>query len=418
MRFQLQARTGYPDFLDLPWTERLEDWTCDRLVEVPRGLHRHVVRTVEYGDRRFFLKALPPRLAEREWRFLKHLKAEGVPVVDVVGVVRDRHDPDGGELPSVLITAQLEYALPYRLLFARSQARRLREPMLDALAHLLVRIHLVGFMWGDCSLSNTLFRRDASRLSAYLVDTETGELHEGGLSDGQRMHDLDLATERIGGELMDLVAAGLVPDTVDVLELAADLRRRYEDLWDALTQEEELEHDEHYRIHERLRRINELGYDVEEVEVEAGHDGRYRLRLRSAVIEPGRNRRRLRELTGLDVQEHQARSLLHDIDSFGAWLRQHDGVDHTPETVARRWLEHSFHGVVSLVPDHLRGRRDEAQIFHEALRFWWSESGRLGRDLDLFDATRRFVDEVLAVAPDERSIAVETEAERTLLEES
>ena len=35
---------------------------------------------------------------------------------------------------------------------------------------LLVRLHLVGFYWGDVSLSNTLFRRDADAYAAYVVD--------------------------------------------------------------------------------------------------------------------------------------------------------------------------------------------------------------------------------------------------------
>ena len=68
---------------------------------------------------------------------------------------------------------------------------------------LLVRLHLAGFFWGDVSLSNTLFRRDAGAFAAYLVDAETGELHDR-LSDGQREHDLDIARVNIAGELMDL----------------------------------------------------------------------------------------------------------------------------------------------------------------------------------------------------------------------
>ena len=35
------------------------------------------------------------------------------------------------------------------------------DRLLDALVELLVRLHLAGFFWGDCSLSNTLFRLDA-----------------------------------------------------------------------------------------------------------------------------------------------------------------------------------------------------------------------------------------------------------------
>ncbi len=417
MRFQLQARTGHPDFLDLPWQEPLEDWDHERLVEVPTGLHRHVVRAVRYDDRTYFLKALPPRLADREWRFLRHLRQEDVPVVDVVGVVRERHAPDGAPLPSILVTAQLEYALPYRLLFVREDAERLRDPMLDALVDLLVRIHLVGFHWGDCSLSNTLFRRDAHRLAAYLVDTETGELHTSGLTDGQRKHDIDLAVERISGELYDLMAAEVLPTDVDVLELGDELRSRYTALWEELTRDEVFGEDERYRIHERLQRINELGYDVEEVEIAGDDADGYRLRLQTSVLEPGRHQRRLRDLTGLTVQENQARSLLNDVASFGAWLREAEGVPYSEEYVAHRWLEHSFGGVLDRVPEEVRGKRDPAQIFHEALRFWWACCDEADHEVDLFSATERYVEEVLRPAPEERTVAVTSEREAQLLSE-
>jgi hypothetical protein len=194
MALHLTARTGHPDFLDLPWDQPLADWEHDRLVEMPMGIHRHGVRTGAYGERLYHLKELPRRYAEREWRFLRHLKTEGVPVVDVVGVVTARQAPDGDPLDAALITEHLEYSVPYRLLFLREAASTLREPMLDALVHLLVRIHLNGFFWGDCSLSNTLFRRDAGRLSAYLVDSETGE-HYDELSRGQPETDVGLANE-------------------------------------------------------------------------------------------------------------------------------------------------------------------------------------------------------------------------------
>jgi len=383
---------------------------------VPTGIHRHVVRAVEYDGRRYFLKALPPRLADREWVFLRHLAAEGVPVVDVVGVVRDRSRADGEALQSVLITAHLEYALPYRLLFLRQGAGRLREPMLDALVDLLVRIHLVGFLWGDCSLSNTLFRRDAGRLAAYLVDTETGELHTQGLTDGQRDYDIELAVERCAGELLDLIASGVLSPDVDVVELGDELRRRYHALWIELTSEEVFPDDERYRIHDRLRRINELGFDVEELEIDGAHEGDgNRLRLRTKVVEPGRHRRQLRALTGLDVQEHQARSLLRDLHSFGLWLKDAEGVPYSEEYVAHRWVQQSFKGVLDLVPDDLRGRREPAQIFHEALEYWWRRCDEVGEDLDLFEVSRDFVTQVLAQEPDERTPVPVSEEEARVL---
>ncbi len=404
MRFQLTARTGHPDFLDLPWDVALRDWEHERLVEMPMGIHRHVVRTVQYDDRLYHLKELPRRLAEREWRFLRHLRSEAVPVVDVVGVVTWRTGADGDRLEAVLITEHLEFSVPYRLLFLRQEHRTLRDPILDALVHLLVRIHLNGFYWGDCSLSNTLFRRDAGRLSAYLVDTETGELHDE-LSRGQRQMDVDRAIENCAGELLDLQAAGILSSRVDPFELGEELRERYGGLWAELTSDEVFAEDERYRIHERLRRINELGYDVDELELIGDEPGLTRLKLKTSVVEPGRYRRILRELTGLDAQDNQARRLLNDIHNFGAWLQQEEGRALPEPVIAHRWREGAFEPTVAAVPDELRGRRDPVEVFHEVLHYWHQWSAEEGADLDLPTAVQRYVDEVLTVLPDERRVS-------------
>ena len=238
-------------------------------------------------------------------------------MVEAVGVVtrtpgEDRHEPE-----AVLITRHLDFSLPYRLLFSGPGVADLRNSLLDALAELLVRIHLAGFFWGDCSLSNTLFRRDAGTLSAYLVDAETGDLHPQ-LSTGQRAHDLQIAEENVAGELLDLEAADVgLPSGLDPLETAAEVPRRYEALWSELTREDVFGPDETYRIDERLRRLNELGFDVEEVQL-VGDAGGQTLRLNPQVVEPGHHRRRLHTLTGLDVQENQARRLLNDLATFRA----------------------------------------------------------------------------------------------------
>src|SRR5437899_9018824 len=179
------ARTGHPTFLDLPWDQPLEEWDDPHIVEISRGISRHVVRFVEYDGRLYALKELPRRFAEREYRRLRRLAEESIPVVDVVGLVAGRTSATGEELEAVLITKHLEYSLPYRSLFTGHGVPGLRHHLLDALAQLLVRLHLAGFFWGDCSLSNTLFRRDAGALAAYLVDAETGE-HHGELTTGQR----------------------------------------------------------------------------------------------------------------------------------------------------------------------------------------------------------------------------------------
>jgi hypothetical protein len=398
-KFQLVARTGHPTFLDLPWDQPLADWEHPRLVEVVRGISRHVVRFVDYDGKLYALKELPRRYAEREYGLLRQLAAESIPVVPVVGVVTGR----GAGLDAILITRHLDFSLPYRALFAGHGVPDLRNSLLDALAELLARLHLTGFFWGDCSLSNTLFRRDAGALSAYLVDAETGELHPS-LSRGQRRHDLSVAEENLIGELWDVQAAVGLPDELDPVETAEDLVRRYECLWQDLTHDEVFGPEERYKVDERLRRLNELGFDVEELELVAGEEG-YRLRLNPRVVESGHHRRRLLMLTGLDVQENQARRLLNDLAGFRAYLEREDGRTLPESVVAYRWLSEVYEPAIAAIPEELRGKLELAELFHELLDHRWYLSEEAGRDVGLEQASKSYVDTVLRFAPDERVVA-------------
>ena len=208
--FELVARTGHPSFLDLTWDVPLEEWDSPRLVNLIRGISRHVVRFVEYDGALYALKELPERPARREWTLLRRLEGQSLPVVEAVGIVTGR----ANDLDAVLITRHLEFSLPYRALFSARGIPDLRTHLLNALVELLARLHLRGFFWGDCSLSNALFRRDAGALAAYLVDAETGELH-GSLSDGQRAYDLEIAHVNIVGELLDVDAEVGLPADLD-----------------------------------------------------------------------------------------------------------------------------------------------------------------------------------------------------------
>ncbi len=401
-RLQVVARTGHPDFLDLPWGEPLAEWRSERLVEVVRGIHRHVVRFVEYegrhGPRLYALKELPGDLARREYGLLRRLAEEGAPVVEAVGVVSDRD----GDLDPVLITRHLDYSLPFRTLFARGSVPDLRVRLLDAGAELLVRLHLGGFFWGDCSLSTTLFRRDAGQLAAYLVDAETGELHPS-LSDGQRQHDLAIAEQNVAGELLDLEAELDRHGELAPADTATELVERYESLWDELTREEAFADDSRYRIDERLHRLNELGFDVEEVELVAVEDG-YRLRFSPHVVEPGHHRRRLVSLTGLVAQENQARRLLNDLARFRAELERRSNRP-VPESVAvHRWLADVFEPTIAAIPTELWGKRQAAELFHEVLEHRWFLSQERGEDVGLPAAIESYVENVLRHAPDERAV--------------
>jgi hypothetical protein len=411
VRFQMAARPGHPDFLDLPWHLPLEEWDSQRLVEVPRGIARHVVRFVDYDGSLYALKELPERPALQEYRMLRHLGEIALPVVEVVGLITGRSEDEasfdgsvsGRDLDAVLITRHLEFSLPYRHLFTGRGVPDLRNRLLDALVHLLVRLHIDGFFWGDCSLSNTLFRRDAGALRAYLVDAETGELHPE-LSDGQRSHDLTIAKENLAGELMDIEAGYGLPPELDPIETATEIGDRYGALWSEVKREERFTVNDRYLIEARLRRLNELGFDVDEMELISEADGRLRLRIQPKVVERGYHRHRLLILTGLDVQENQARRLLNEIDGVRVHLEQEEQRS-LPESVAAfRWLNEVFEPAIAGIPPDLRGKLEPAELFHEILEHRWFLSEAAGQDVGMDAAVRSYADNVLQHAPSERKV--------------
>jgi tRNA A-37 threonylcarbamoyl transferase component Bud32 len=393
--FRLVARADQRAFLGLPWGQPLEDWPEQLHVDVERGIGRHVVRFVALNGSYYALKELPQRIAEREYRLLIEIGERGVPAVEAVGIVADR-----GDLDAALITRVLEFALPYRLILGRRMLPAPEPTIRAALAELLVRLHLAGFFWGDCSLSNALFRRDAGALSAYLVDAETGELHER-LSDGQRLHDISIAEDNLVGELYDL-GAELERDVVaDPAAFAEDVRRCYDELWAELTEDQVFAVGQGQKLEERLRRLNDLGFDVEELELMT-ESGEVRLRLHSKVVEPGHHRRRLLRLTGLDAQENQARVLLNDLTRYRAYLERIGDRPVSDTAAAGRWLSEVFEPTIASIPPELLGKRAAAEIFHELLEHRWFMSERARRDVGLEKATKDYVEKVLRAAPDEK----------------
>ena len=344
--------------LTLPWSEPLAEWQDERLVEIrQRGISRHVVRFVYDDGTLYALKELSERLARREYRLLRALAELSIPAVEVVGIAVDLDEaaPGDSDADAILVTKFLSYATTYRAVFSNPRGLQATDGLLDALAELLVRLHLSGFFWGDCSLSNTLFRYDAGTLEAYLVDAETSEQHPA-LTEGQRNWDVELAIERVYGELLDLQAGEMLPADVEPMEIAEELGRRYESLWQELTREEILRPDEQrYRIAERLHRLNELGFDAEEVELISTGEGN-KLRLKTRVAESGHDSRKLFLRTGIDAGENQARRLLNDMAAFRAWLEQKQGRPVSEVVAANRWLEEVYDPVIAAIPEDLRGR--------------------------------------------------------------
>lgn len=399
MPLQVTAAPDDPDLLFLPWDVPLEQWPADRLVALPRGISRHVVRFVRLHDRVYAIKEVTEGLARKEYRLLRELDRLQAPAVEAVAVVLGRESADGEGLEPALITRHLQFSLPYRALFSATLRPDTANRLLDALSLLLVQLHLEGFAWNDCSLSNTLFRRDAGAFAAYLVDAETGELREQ-LSTGQREYDLDLARTNIFGELADLEAGGLLHESVDPLHTADAVVRRYHRLWDELTQPLEIAPGGRYLVDARIRRLNDLGFDVAEVDV-TGSPGVSTVKVTPKVVDAGHHSRRLMRLTGLDVQENQARRLLNDMDSYRA-AHQLGGTDEG--VFAHRWVMDVFEPVVRSVPRDQRGKLEPAEIFHEVLEHRWFLSECAGQDVGLDVAAEAYVRDVLRCKPVEQAV--------------
>jgi len=384
--------------LSLPWREPIEEWDDDRLVEIrQRGISRHVVRFVADGGAIYALKELDERLARREYRLLRKLDEMGIPAVEALGVVVDRP----GDLDAVLVTRFLDHSISYRALFANPRGGQPTDKLLDAMVELLARLHLAGFVWGDCSLSNTLFRLDAGALAAHLVDAETSEVHDK-LSEGKRSYDVELAFERVGGELYDLQAGGLLPPEVDPAVVAEEIPRRYDALWSELTREEAVRPEEQrLRIGERVRRLNDLGFDVDEVELIDAGDGSNKLRLRTRVAEPGHHRRLLFARTGLEAQENQARVLLNDIASYRSHLERQAGRPVPEAVAANRWLDEVFDKAVNAIPEELAHKLDPVEVFYEILQHRNLMSEQAGRDVGGTAARADYFARILPRVPDD-----------------
>jgi hypothetical protein len=387
----IQVRPGHPDFLDLPWHLPLAGWagSCGRLVEMQRGLSRHEVRFVSYGEAVYALKELPPGVAEREYGVLRALEQHDLPAVRTVGLVSAQA---AGEETSVLVTHFLEGSLPYLTLFMQPGLARYRTRLLHAMAGLLVRLHLAGIYWGDCSLSNTLFRRDAGALQAWLVDAETSEVRED-LSVGRRGQDLDIMEENVEGELADVAAVTELPRPLAADGTGRVIRGRYERLWNEITREEIIAASENYRIHERIRALNELGFTVGEVSLVATGEGD-RLRMRPVVTDRDYHRHELHNLTGIAAANRQARLMLNEIRELRATLARELNRSVPMSAAALRWLETRFRPVVRRGGPRPLPGISESEFYCQVLEHKWflSEQARcdVGLETALDDYLKRF----------------------------
>jgi len=399
----ITAATVEPALLDLPWDLPLDVWPDDTIAALPKGISRHLVRFVHLSGYVVAVKETTEQLARGEYDMLRTLQRMDVPCVDPVAVITNRVGRDGEELAPVLVTRHLRFSLPYRALYSQTLRPDTATRLVDALAVLLVRLHIIGFFWGDVSLSNTLFRRDAGAFAAYLVDAETGKLYPGGLSNGQRENDLEIARVNIAGELLDLEAGGRLDENADAVAVSDRIVAQYRMLWTELTGSEEFDASERWRISSRVERLNDLGFDIEELAIRTTEGGQ-QVRIQPKVVDAGHHQRRLLRLTGIDAGENQARRLLNDLDAFRA---RNGREELDEEMVAHEWVSRVFEPVVRSIPRDLRGRLEPAEVFHQLLEHRWYMAQQEERSISLPEATTAYVNDVLRHRRDER-LLIET----------
>lgn len=336
----LIIRPGHPDFLDLPWRDSLVTWTSPRLLALPKGISRHEVRFLAYAESIYAVKELPMRAARREYEVLSALAAEDrrdTLCVHPVGLVEHRCDDVSSEGSAALITKYLDFSFSYRELLEGAGFGARRNQMLDAFAGLLVELHVAGCFWGDCSLSNVLYRLDAQAVDTIMVDAETAYLR-GELSAGQREEDLQIMIHNVAGDMADIAASQSLPIDDADLWLGEDIAQRYRSLWQELARVESIRPEESYRITERIRRLNDLGFSIKEIDLVPATSGN---RLRVSVKPGGRNHHamRLRELTGIETSEWQACQLLSDLYYYQAKAQSAGGAAKSVAAIQWRVME-------------------------------------------------------------------------------
>jgi Domain of unknown function (DUF4032)/Lipopolysaccharide kinase (Kdo/WaaP) family len=373
--------------VDLPWERPLADWPDDRLAfrELPVGPSRHLVRFLSADGALYALKELPLDAGRREYEVLLRLESAGLPAVAPAGLAEA---PERGT--AILTTEYLVHSLQYRRLLMRLSPGPSvhRDRLLDAMAFLLVDLHRNGVYWGDCSLANTLFRRDGDRIQAYLVDAETSEVHPS-LSDGQREYDAEILVENVAFGLADLAALQGAPDPDESIAAAEHVRDRYRAVWTEVHDEPVLRAGDRQAIRARVRRLNDLGYSVDlSVDPTGGED---RVRLRMQVTTRRFHAREIERRTKIRALQGQAQLLLNDLNEYGAWLEHTSGGPVDPQAAADRWLRDVYRPTLARIAGAVGPGRDLVQAYCDVLEQKWYLSEAAGQDVGLDRAIEAYI---------------------------
>jgi hypothetical protein len=261
---------------------------------------------------------------------------------------------------------------------------RYQDRLLDALAILLVNLHLNNFFWGDCSLSNILFRRDAGELQAYLVDTETSEFNST-ISENKRDYDLEIMSMNVFGDLLDLSQIMDLPDDLDIQKVGEDIMHRYHQLWNKINQEVLIDPSKRYAVHDFIKSLNFLGFSVDEIELVPTETGN-KLQLRTIVTDRNYHRHLLQNLTGIVAEEHQAQLILNDIREYKVVLSQEKNRSISLHVSAHTWLSNIYLPVIEEISPHVDSELTPPELFCQILENKWFLSEAKQEDVGMSTA--------------------------------
>jgi hypothetical protein len=208
-----------------------------------------------------------------------------------------------------------------------------------------------------------------------MIDGETSRLRPS-LSYGQRLEDLEIMKMNLAGEMADIAAMNHVEIDDADLSLGEDIEGRYRALWDELTEELVITKDESYRIRERIARLNELGFSVDDVYLDPTDTGNL-VRLKVQVGGRTFHSERLRQLTGIEASENQARVILSDLSYF---LAEHGSTTPSGKSVGTfKWLTTWFEPAVARIREVRPG--DPVQSYCDLLNHRFLLAMRRGHDV-------------------------------------
>jgi hypothetical protein len=172
------------------------------------------------------------------------------------------------------------------------------------------------------------------------------------------------------------------------LHFGSDIEERYDALWAELTEELIITKDDAFRIRERIARVNELGFSVDDVDI-VPVDGGSRVRMITHVGGRTYNSDNLRQRTGIDASENQARLILSDLNYF---LAKDGDVSATGKSVGTfRWLTGQWEPIVKQISETWHGE-DPVQGYCDYLNHRFLLASARGADVDPFEALDSWVE--------------------------